>query len=107
MAATATGQFTKMISELDGFSFIEIPQEYEKELDKEEAENDESDEKIQVQAPPKGNQTALHLPSIGNNHAQAQTESKLTYGRDKNGMFKNHDNYTLLRNKINEQENEH
>ena len=48
MAATATGQFTKMISELDGFSFIEIPQEYEKELDKEEAENDESDEKIQV-----------------------------------------------------------
>ena len=41
MAATGTGQFTKMISDLDGFTFAEMPSEYEKELDKEEAESDE------------------------------------------------------------------
>ena len=107
MAATGTGQFTKMISDLDGFTFAEMPQEYEKELDKEEAESDEPEEKIPVKASHKGNRTALHMPSLGNNHALAQTGSTLTYGRDKHGMYKNHDHYTQLRNKINEQENEH
>jgi hypothetical protein len=107
IAATGTGQFTKMISDLDGFTFAEMPEEYEKELDKEEAESDEPEEKIPVKAPHKSNRTALHMPSLGNNHALAQTGSKLNYGRDKNGMYKNHDHYTQLRNKINEQENEH
>ena len=65
MAATGTGQFTKMISDLDGFTFAEMPQEYEKELDKEEAESDEPDEKIPVKAPYQGNRTALHMPSLG------------------------------------------
>jgi len=30
-----------------------------------------------------------------------------TFGRDKNGMFNNHQNYMKLRNKINEQEEGH
>ena len=84
-----------------------MPQEYEKELDKEEAENDGPEESIPVKAPHKGSQTALHMPSIGNNHAFAQTESNLTNGKDKHGMYKNQNHYTQLRNKLNEQENEH
>ena len=44
IAATGTGQFTKMISDLDGFTFAEMPQEYEKELDREEAESDDEPE---------------------------------------------------------------
>ena len=60
-----------------------------------------------MKAAHKGNRTALHMPSLGNTHALAQTESQLKFGRDQHGMYKNHDHYTQLRNKINEQENEH
>lgn len=37
----------------------------------------------------------------------AQNAELRVFGRDKNGMYKNHDKYLMLRNKINEQEKTH
>ena len=36
-----------------------------------------------------------------------KAEEQKHFGRDKNGMFNNHQNYMKLRNKINEQESSH
>jgi hypothetical protein len=97
-----------MISELDGFQFAEMPQEYEAELDKEEAQSDDEAEEIQPppSLPPQ-NRTRFHIPVHDGNAAAQSEEEHLMHGRDHNGMYKNHLHYAQLRNKINEQENSH
>jgi hypothetical protein len=38
---------------------------------------------------------------------EEEAELKANFGRDKNGMFKNHKNFVMMRNKINDQESKH
>ena len=62
-----------MISELDGFTFAEIPAEYEAELDQEEANDEGGEEESapQTPIPAKNNTQPLHMPAIGGTHALA------------------------------------
>jgi hypothetical protein len=41
-----------------------------------------------------------------NNQEESQVLIK-NHGRDRNGMFKNHKNFVMMRNKINDQESKH
>jgi len=59
----------------------EEDQESEQEEEEEEEEKPKDDKKVQV---------------------KNKSKNKSSFGRDKNGMFKNHKNYMKLRNKINE-----
>jgi hypothetical protein len=45
--------------------------------------------------------------TAGTHDSLSELEQHLSHGRDHNGMYKNHQHYTKLRNKINEQENSH
>ena len=77
------------------------------------SDDDESDPKQpsmqQSQAPP-ANKTKKAMPMVGpsaDSDDEDQPKQTLAHGRDKLGMFKHHKEYTQLRNRINEQENEH
>lgn len=69
---TKLGSYSQMISELDDFTFAEMPEEFEAQLDQEESG---SDDETLSEAPPANKTVPLHMPTIAPTHDHSQLEA--------------------------------